>query len=226
MKNDVSIIIPAYNPDEKLEQLVKELKKNEYNKIIVIDDGSIELSIFKSIKKNAIVLHHRQNKGKGRALKTGFEYCLENMEDIKGVITVDADGQHAIEDINKIYKEFQLNSKKVIIGSRNFQTKGIPLKSKIGNNLISKIIGKKYKVKIRDTQTGLRAISIRNLKRLKQVKGEHFEYETNMIIECIKKKIKIIEVPIKTIYLDKNKASHFKNIRDSIKICKAVISNQ
>lgn len=223
MKNDVSIIIPAYNPDEKLEQLVKELKKNEYNKIIVIDDGSLELSIFKNIKKNAIVLHHRQNKGKGRALKTGFEYCLENMEDITGVITVDADGQHAIEDINKIYKEFQLNSKKIIIGSRNFQTKGIPLKSKIGNNLISKIIGKKYKVKIRDTQTGLRAISIRNLKRLKQVKGEHFEYETNMIIECIKKKIKIIEVPIKTIYLDKNKASHFKSIRDSIKICKAVI---
>lgn len=224
MKNDVSIIIPAYNPDEKLINLVKELKKNKYDKIIVVDDGSFDLGIFRNLKKSVVVLHHRHNKGKGRALKTGFEYCLEKFDDITGIITVDADGQHTIEDVNKVYREFQLNRKKVILGSRNLVLKEVPIKNKIGNKIINKMIGNKFKIKIKDTQTGLRAIPIKRIKHLKQIKGERFEYETNMIIECIKRNIKIIEVPIKTIYLDKNRRSNFKTITDSVKICKTVIN--
>ena len=160
------------------------------------------------------------------ALKTGFKYCLENEKTIKGIITLDADGQHTIEDVNKIYEKFRSNNTNVILGSRDFSGKDIPLRSKIGNIMISKIVKRKTGIEIKDTQTGLRAIPIQYIKDFEEIEGAGFEYETNMILNCINKKIEIIELPIKTVYENNNKMSHFKSIKDSAKIYRAVTQNK
>lgn len=223
MKDDVLIIIPAFNPDDHLKIIVDRLIKKNFNKIIVVNDGSINEEPFKEIRNKVILLEHNENRGKGRALKTAFKYCLENNEEIKVVITVDADGQHDIEDVDKVYKKFKENKNKVVLGSRNFEN--APLCSKIGNNIINKKIHKKTKLNLKDTQTGLRAVPMECLADLINIPGERYEYETNMLFYFAKNKIDIVEEDIKTIYIDKNKNSNFKKIKDSIRVYRTIKSS-
>lgn len=222
MKDDVLIVIPAFNPDENLKFIVDRLIKKNFNKIIVVNDGSINEEPFKEIKNKIILLEHNENRGKGRALKTAFKYCLENNEEIKVVITVDADGQHDIEDVDKVYKKFKENKNKVVLGSRNFEN--APLCSKIGNNIINKKIHKRIKLNLKDTQTGLRAVPMECLADLINIPGERYEYETNMLFYFTKNKIDIVEEDIKTIYIDKNNNSNFKKIKDSIRVYRTIKS--
>ena len=214
----ILIIIPAYNPDQKLKVLIQSLKKYNYTNIIVINDGSKNRSIFDKIKDEAIILQHNNNLGKGKALKNGITYVLQNLQNVKRIITVDADGQHKVEDINKVYQMSQLKENSFILGSRNFKDKIVPFRSKIGNKIMSYVLYKKYNKKIKDTQTGLRAISKFYFENLIQIPGDRFEYEMNVILYGIKNDISIIEVPIESIYIEKNKSSHYRIIRDSWKI--------
>lgn len=225
MNNNIAILIPAYNPTEILEELVEKLRKNGYTKIIIVDDGSKEKEIFKKIKKNAVIITHNENLGKGRALKTGFEYCLDNMHNLVGIITVDADGQHLVKDIKKVYKKILGNPESLILGSRDFTKENIPLRSFMGNRIMSYIFKKKTKVGIKDTQTGLRAIPIKYIVDFNKIDGDRFEYETNMLLYAINKNIEIIEEQIESVYVNKNKTSHFKVVEDSMKIIKMALQN-
>lgn len=222
MKDDVLIVIPAFNPDDNLKFIVDRLIKKNFNKIIVVNDGSINEEPFKGIRNKVIFLEHNENQGKGRALKTAFKYCVENNEEVQMVITVDADGQHDIEDIDKVYKKFKENKNKVVLGSRNFEN--APLCSKIGNNIINKKIYKKTKLNLKDTQTGLRVVPMECLADLINIPGERYEYETNMLFYFTKNKIDMVEEDIKTIYIDKNKNSNFKKIKDSIRVYRTIKS--
>ena len=222
IKNDVVILIPAYNPDDELKDIINELNENRYTEIVVINDGSKNDKIFNEVVDKAKILKHAENKGKGMTLKTGMRYCIENFKNKKGIITVDADGQHLVEDINKVYNVFIQNRGSIILGSRNFHDKGIPFKRKIGNIVFRNIFKNKTKKDIKDTQTGLRAIPFEYLNNFIMVAGERYEYETNMLLQCIKNDISIIEVEIKSIYRNKN--THFNSIKDSIKIFRTVVT--
>lgn len=222
MKDDIAIVIPAYNPNKKLQKEVEELVSNKYTNIIIINDGSTQKEIFENIRNQGIIIEHEKNKGKGQALKTGFEYCINNFRNIIGIITVDADGQHTVEDVNKIYMTLKENEQDLILGSRNFKEKNVPYRSKLGNKIISNIVNQRTKHRIVDTQTGLRAIPIKYIEEIKMLEGNGFEYEMNVILYALNKKIKIKEVRINTIYENKNEISHFRPIIDSLKICKMV----
>lgn len=221
MKQDVAIVIPAYNPTEELKNIMNDLQKNEYSHIVVIDDGSKDKAIFETLKEQVTVIEHKKNYGKGRALKTGIKYVFNNIDDIKGIITVDADGQHQINDINHVYGEFKKQQDHLILGTRNFHGKHIPLRSKLGNKVIAYIVNRKFHKKLQDTQTGLRAIPKQYFQECLQIEGDRFEYEIYMIIHCIKKNIPIVQVPIKSVYINHNKGSHYHVIKDSYKIYKA-----
>jgi len=98
-------IIPSLNPDYKLERLVDELIENDFKKIIVVNDGSSDNSIFDKLdkKEECIILTHEVNRGKGCALKTAFKYYQDNLScDYCGVITLDSDGQHSVSDVINI----------------------------------------------------------------------------------------------------------------------------
>ena len=219
---DIPIVIPSYEPDERLIQLCENLYKEKLRDIIVINDGSSPKYdyIFKEIEKkyNCTILKHCINLGKGRGLKTAFNYLLATRKSILGCITVDSDGQHLVKDIKKCMSTFREHPDSLILGCRDFKSDNVPAKSKFGNNITKKVFKIFLGIKISDTQTGLRVIPKEFMRELIGVSGERFEYETNMLVEG-KDKYPIVEVEIDTVYDSKeNHSSHFNPIVDSFKI--------
>lgn len=217
----VVILIPAYNPDEKMTGLVEELAE-EYENILVINDGCSEdyIPIFEKLTC-ATVVKHEVNCGKGRALKTGYQYVLEHYPDALGVITVDADGQHTPKDTRKCVEAFLQAPEKVIMGVRDFsRSSGIPARSLFGNRVTSRLMKFFCDIELSDTQTGLRVVPVKYLPEFIQIKGERYEYEMNSIFVMKDMDIEWVEVPIEVIYIDHNESSHFNPIKDSLKIYK------
>ncbi|MBQ2473380.1 MAG: bifunctional glycosyltransferase family 2/GtrA family protein [Lachnospira sp.] len=223
----ISVIVPSLNPDEKLLEVVKSLKEKGFNNIILVDDGSDDshkMAFNEAAKYDGVsVLVHEVNKGKGRALKTAFEYFLKERPEYDGVVTVDGDNQHKAEDVLKCC-EAMISNKSLILGVRDFSRDDIPARSKFGNNLTSGIFKTFCKLNITDTQTGLRAIPREFIKDMLEVKGERYEYETNMLLALKSHNIPFMEVGIQTVYIDENESSHFNPIKDSIKIYKVIFA--
>ena len=222
----VPIIIPAYEPDNRLIELLVKLDDINVGPVFIVNDGSgIEYDdIFERASRiirrlNGIVLKHDINKGKGRALKTAFQYILDNYPDVVAVVTADSDGQHTPGCIKKIIERVMCESESFVLGVRDFDLEGIPWKSRFGNKLTEKVF--RYVtggVHITDTQTGLRGIPRTFMKELMKVKGERFEFEMRMLLESADK-YKIIQVVIDTVYdSEENHQTHFRPIKDSIKI--------
>lgn len=222
---DTAIVIPALNPDEQMVTLVRELREAGFQHIILVDDGS-EVANRKYFKNCADtygchVIRHVVNLGKGTALKSAFNYILDNCPDIKAAVTVDCDGQHTPNDIITCARLVWEHPDHLILGCRQFDDEGIPLRSRFGNKFTKHVIHLLCGINISDTQTGLRGMS-RQLIRdfFANTKGERFEYEMNMLLCAREHQIPIQEFPIHTIYLENNKSSHFNPFIDSIRIYK------
>ena len=218
----VTVILPSLNPDEKMVRTVTELQKNGFDDIVVVNDGSdaAHLAPFEQVSKlsGVTVLTHEVNRGKGRAMKTAFSYVMEHRSDISGVVTVDGDGQHLPKDIKRCVQRMEEEGDKVILGVRDFSLPGVPPKSRFGNNLTKAVFRFVCGLAISDTQTGLRAIPFSYLQAMTDVEGERFEYETNQLLALKKLRIGIAEVVIDTVYIEENASTHFRPIRDSLKI--------
>ena len=190
--------------------------------IIVNDDGTESYDHFfitAEEKYHAIVLKHDKNKGKGRALKTAFQFCIEFFEGMIGCVTADSDGQHTASDIVRMQEALIKSPADLILGVREFDQAGVPAKSQFGNNLTRKVFKVLYGKDITDTQTGLRAIPTKVMLELLKVPGERFEFETRMLIYALEKEIVVSEIPIETIYDSKeNHSTHFHPLIDSIRI--------
>ena len=220
-KNPV-IIIPAYRPDERLLNLIYEIRKRANFPIVIIDDGSGDeyKNIFLISEKvnNCSISHNEYNIGKGASLKRGVRYAKMKYPDNCGYITCDADGQHSVEDIISVSKELMENKNCLILGVRDFSKDNVPKKSRIGNLtssiFFSLITGKKCD----DTQTGLRGIQREHEEIFFSTPGERYEFEMNFLTTIAKNNIKLKEVKIKTIYIEENKSSHYRAFKDSIRI--------
>ena len=217
----IPIVIPAYEPDDRLLMLLQGLSA-VFTDIILVNDGSDETydDIFDRAEHQygCIVLKHYRNMGKGRSLKDAFNYCLNRYTDLTGCVTADSDGQHTKEDIVKCIRAFEDDVNKLVLGCRNFNELNVPAKSRYGNKITCNICGWLCGIHISDTQTGLRVIPKKFMADLLNVSGERFEFETNMLIET-KNRYEIREIPIETIYDSKeNHQTHFHPVRDSIRI--------
>ncbi|SCY37287.1 dolichol-phosphate mannosyltransferase [Lachnospiraceae bacterium XPB1003] len=232
MIKNIAALIPAYNPDREMTKLTEKLVK-EFEHIVVVDDGCAEEygEIFDTVAGmgNITILHHEVNKGKGCALKTGFRYILDNLKDVCGVVTLDADGQHTVEDTKRCCERFlsfkeEKDKYPVIFGCRDFRSDTkIPPRSRFGNRLTSRLMKFFCDISLSDTQTGLRVLACEDLEALCEVKGERYEYEMNMIFELHDMGVPFDEVQIEVIYLNENESSHFNPIKDSIKIYKVFL---
>ncbi len=218
---NIAVLIPAYNPEEPLLLLVDALIKLDFPLIVVVNDGSEPScrGIFDKLAgmKNCRVVHHAVNLGKGRALKSGFNYCRVHFPDLLGIVTADADGQHLPEDIRKVSVEFLNHPQSLIIGARTFAP-GTPLRSLLGNLITRYVFRLLIGGKLSDTQSGLRCVPMDIVPNLIGLEGEHYEYEMNMLISTKKIRISIREVEIETVYLKNNRSSHFNPLIDSMKI--------
>ncbi|MDB4037968.1 bifunctional glycosyltransferase family 2/GtrA family protein [Candidatus Thioglobus sp.] len=217
----IAILIPTFNPNHNLIDLVKNLSKFNWAEIIIINDGSYKKSIsfFDELKKfkNINILSHSTNKGKGAALKTGINFINDKFTNLNGLITVDSDGQHIIEDIIKIANEVEYRKNDVIFGVRSFDNK-TPFKSMFGNKVTQYLLYLFNGISIDDSQTGLRYLPISIFNELLKLPGTKYEFELECIFAIKKLGYKITQIQIKTVYIDANKNSHFRPFIDSAKI--------
>lgn len=216
-------LIPVYEPEENMLDLLENIKKDTDMDIVVVNDGSSDAckDIFSKAKEFAKVLEHEVNKGKGRALKTGLNYINDNYRGEYIVVTMDADGQHTIEDALKICDLVKKSPDILVLGKRFFG-EDVPLRSRFGNAMTRLVYKIATGVKVYDTQTGLRAFSYKLVPLMLEIKGERYEYEINVLMECSKNNIEIKEIDIATIYINNNSGSHFNVFKDSYRIYKEI----
>lgn len=219
--SQITVLIPAFNPDHHLLQLIDDLIDSGLHSIIVVNDGSLLTCapVFDAIGKNkqCHLLHHTINFGKGRALKTGLDYCLAHIRGLNGVVTCDADGQHSAGDVVKVAMVLKNNPECLVLGSREFHA-NVPLRSRLGNVITRRIFYIMTGKYLSDTQSGLRGIPTKFIQSLISLEGNGYEYEMNMLITMKKKGISILEEKITTIYLQGNRLSHFRPVIDSVKM--------
>lgn len=221
------VLIPAYEPDETLTRLVKEIlligsRKSNFAGVIVVNDGStkpVSLDALDEVKglDGVVVLTHPENRGKGGALKTGFRHIYDNSADVGFVVTADADGQHKPGDIFKV-AETAISSGNPNIGYRSFAD-DVPLRSRIGNLTTAVIFKIAAGINVRDTQSGLRTYLREDLPRLMAITAERYEYEFHCLFELTRNlRRPLDQVPIETIYEPGNPTSHFNPLLDSARI--------
>ncbi len=233
---DIAVIIPVFCPDCNILKVIEGIQASGFKYLYVVDDGSYMGAdsesqreeferVFKRIPDYVVFIRHDVNKGKGAAIKTALKRVQQDIDggkSIKGIVTVDADGQHLTSDIVKVVNSFVDNSDALILGSRELD-KNVPFRSKFGNSITRLIFAGASGVKVRDTQTGLRAFNSKLIPFMLEVEGDRYEYEMNMLLDVARKKIEIKEITIETVYLEGNKTSHFRVIRDSVLIYKRLL---
>ena len=214
-----ALIIPAYKPGKELLALLAQFQGNGDFLAVVVDDGSGEdfLPIFDALPEGTVLLRHPQNRGKGAALKTAFQYVLDHCPQCGQAVTADADGQHRYEDILRVCATAARRPDALVLGSRKFEG-DVPLRSRLGNGITRKVFSVASGVSVYDTQTGLRACGRDVLKQFLEIPGERYEYEINMLLTAAQSGIPIVEEWIETVYLNDNASSHFNPFRDSLKI--------
>ena len=217
----VSVIIPAYKPDQKLLETLAGLRKAGFTDLLVVDDGSGPdfAPIFQQVQAipGCTLLRHPVNRGKGAALKTAMAFFAQQRPDQAGVVTADADGQHLPEDIAAVAGAM-LDSGQVALGVRDFSGPDVPWRSRAGNRITIAVFRLFLGMRISDTQTGLRAIPREFLPLLSGAEGDRYEYETNMLFLMNRRRVPFVEVPITVVYLEGNRSSHFRVVRDSLRI--------
>ena len=218
-----ALLIPIYQPSDKVLPFLKQFKKEDFDLFLVVDDGSGEeyQSIFAAISNETVftVLSYPLNHGKGHALKTGMHHLLKNHPDLDSITTADGDGQHTYHDILHLKEEQKKNQEALMMGVRDFSGPTVPRRSKIGNGFSSWYFKVATGVRLNDTQTGLRSIPYNLFDLALQTPGERFDYEMKFLLEAVKE-AEMVQVTIQTVYEEENHVSHFRTIRDSVLIYK------
>jgi glycosyltransferase involved in cell wall biosynthesis len=207
-KDNVWVIIPAYNESKHVSSVIKGVKRYAKN-IIVVDDGSNDKTYDMASGAGAKALRHIVNLGKGAALKTGCDYAVK--KGAKNIIAIDADGQHNPKDILNFLKA--LKNSDIVFGQRRFSRK-MPFIFRFGNWFIDNTAKVLFSIDLKDTQCGYRAFTAGAYKKIRW-KAADYSMESEMIANSGKKHLKYGVVPIATIYSDKYKGT---TVFDGIKI--------
>lgn len=214
------ILIPAYQPGEKLIELVQSIRDADPElAIVVVDDGSGPgyARIFDAARDlGCALLGYDTNRGKGAALKAGLGFVARRYPG-QDVVCADGDGQHAITDILRVADRVRPARTALVLGTRRF-TGAVPARSRFGNAMTRLLFRWSTGQRVDDTQTGLRGYPAGMLSWLQTVKGDRYEYELNILLEACRTGRQIDSVDIATIYLDENASSHFRPLADSARI--------
>ena len=197
MKDDIAILIPAYNEEKNIGILVSKIKK-QYSNVIVVDDGSNDRTSLYARQNGAVVLSHPICRGKGEALKTGFRYIVE--KNIPAVVTMDGDGQHLVEDIPGFERAYRIHKRTSIwVGKRKMKSTKMSVIRRMTNISMSVVISVIAGQWIPDTQCGFRLIKKEVLSTVR-LNTSHFETESELLIKASWKGFHISSVLISTIY--------------------------
>ena len=214
--DNLAILIPAYQPDGRLVRLVEALR-GDFPRIVVVDDGSTEgLQALDAVRGLVeVLLRHDVNRGKGAALRTGFAWIREHLPDVAGTVTADADGQHSPEDIRRVAEATVGRKGGLVLGVRAFEGQ-VPFRSRFGNWWTRMLFRLLTGLSLRDTQSGLRGIPADMLERMLAMRGDRYEYETRMLADARHHAEPPLQIPIRTVYINGNRSSHYRPFRDTL----------
>lgn len=229
MNKKVYIVLPAYNEASVIKGVINSVKNAGFKNIIVVDDGSSDNTFQESLATGVIVLRHLLNRGKGAATQTGLDAAKLLHADF--IVTIDADGQHDPNEIKKLLEPLQAGTADVVIGSRMLNTVGMPisriLMNKVGNWITYLFFG----IKVSDSQSGFRAYSYNAINSV-YTYLDGYEFESEMLGEIRKAKLRIKEIPIKVVYTDysmnkykSSKTNTSQGLVNGIKMVKNFIEN-
>jgi glycosyltransferase involved in cell wall biosynthesis len=220
----IYILIPAFNEETVIRDVIKEVRDSGYQNIIIVDDGSADNTQAVAQKEEGVVaLRHAINRGKGAAVKTGIEAA--KMLDADIVITIDGDGQHNPADIAKML-ELINQGNDVVLGSRLKNPKGMPVWKIAANHFGNFCTWSIYGLWVTDSQSGFRAYSKKAIDSI-ETKTDRYEYDSEVIREIHRNKLKFIETPIEVRYTEysMNKV-HKMNLKNGFKtLIKMMISS-
>ena len=216
----ISVIIPSYNPNEKLIETVRALRSIGFCDIIIVNDGSDEAHLRHFPDKYepcCTVINMELNRGKGAALKTAFRYFLSNRGDKAGVVTVDGDGTHNASDVLKCAEAMLSEDEhKMILGARDF--KNARLISRISSRIYAAVFRSASRRYFADPQTSLRVIPTEYLRDCSRIDGLRYEYETNVLLSMPEYNMEYREVAVENSYNKNSRPEHYHPVRDSLMI--------
>lgn len=228
MTGGIALVMPAFRPPRACVDVVRQVTVDVspvFQSVVVVDDGSEEdyADVFAAIGSlpGAVVVRRDVNGGQGAALKSGIAYAMSHDATLLGVVTADADGQHAPADILKVAAAFATHPNAVVLGVRAFGA-GVPFRSRIGNLLTTRLVRWLTPLTVSDTQTGLRGWPRRSCERNVRSPANGFEFNLVTLFDASAAGDPIVEIPIATIYEPGNPSSHFKPLRDSVRIYRAL----
>jgi len=210
----VFALIPALNAEKTIGDVVRDCRA-QLETVVVIDDGSNDATGEIAHANGAIVLRHDVNRGKGASLKTGFAYAVENGFD--GVITLDADGQHLPSEIPKILKAHEESGADLVIGGRSHLFDHMLPRRRLANRFSAWSIAIAAGTRVTDSQSGFRFYSTKMLRAIK-LRTDGFDMESEVIVRAGRGGFKIITTPISLGFIDGISTSHYKPLKDTIRI--------
>ena len=214
-----AVLIPALNAESFIEPVIRgSLEHCRY--VVVINDGSTDRTAEIAERAGALVLHHEKNRGKGAALRTGFDWAMESMFD--GVVTLDADGQHLPQEIPKFIAARTETSADLIIGGRAHHFDAMLPRRRNANRFSAWTISIAAGTKITDSQSGFRYYSAKLIRGVKLL-AHGFDMESEVIVRAGRRGFRIETIPIDLGFADGVATSHYRPLHDTLKIAWRVV---
>ena len=205
------VIIPCYNEEATVGSIVLQTKRY-VDTVVVVDDGSNDNTAEIAKEAGAIVLSHLKNKGKGAALKTGFQFALEN--DFDYVVTIDGDGQHNPLEIPAVLGNVMNNSNDMSIGYRFGNKTEMPIWRRVGKRVLDYTTSLGAGGFVTDSQCGFRAFNKRAIALITpKLRGNAFSVESEQLIKAYESGLKVVNTNVTCKYngletSTKNPAAH------------------
>lgn len=209
------VIIPTYNNAGTLQRIIDGVLLVTEN-IIIINDGSTDST--RQILENypaLTIFHLTQNKGKGNALRKGLSEA--DKQGYTYAISIDSDGQHYPDDIQHFIHEIECNGEALLIGARNMDQAGVPKKSSFGNRFSNFWFWFETGIRLSDTQSGFRLYPIEKIRDI-TFYSTKFEFEVEVIVKAAWRDIPVKNIPVKVLYDESERVSHFRPFRDFTRI--------
>lgn len=192
-RGGVYIVVPAYNEAAAVYDVVHELR-TQYPNVVVVDDGSHDTTSAEAKRGGAIVLRHVLNRGQGAALQTGIDYCVQHGADI--VVTFDADGQHRVEDVDRLIGALDKDNADIAIGSRFLELRSnVPALRRVMLRIATRFMRLTSGVALTDAHNGLRAMRGSAAARI-HLSIDGMAHASEIVDQIYRQHLRVTEVPV------------------------------
>ncbi len=208
----IFVVLPAYNEEQKIGRVIRDLFEHGFDNIVVVDDGSLDNTVQVAMESGAMVLSHNINRGQGAALQTGNEYARQN--GAEWVVHFDADGQFNVRDINIGIKKMTDKNLDIIFGSRFLDSRSkIPFFKKYFILPISRLLNNRItKLRLSDVHNGFRIMNKKALEKI-NITQDRMAHNSEIPRLVYEHDLKYDELPVEVYYFE-----HGQGISGGLKI--------